>query len=518
MSKQAIITKQPQNPIISAGALSYYSNCRGVNYYPIPHSEWEKSGFTPRYSHETAALAGLVGHDGDKVFMGANKTTQWWYYSREDNEHCLNLLRNIGINTIRVFTDMYVWDRDKETHLANVADFMDLCDKVKIRVQLVIWDGIQLGTADETGAPSVYGAAAPQNRLEAASALEHGLTASWHRVPMKFEVSSEAQQLDFYTTCGAPFITDIIETVSAYQSFWSVDLANEFGLEDKVGVPTSALTYSSCLLVSALASSLNIAITVGNGAGYEPYPDQLSNGNGDHPGYPNGFHLLSAVINVASMHPYNNSKFMVSNFVTAAISGAQEIGVPGMYNEATFSNNGAFPFFEVANWHEAGYGGMIFDGMIDYGMSEEPFRDSQGLLFWDGEFRQSRDGEVYAGIALSSGWFPPSQLQSSFVQKGVSVDGGADGGYWSGVPAIQKEYNPITTVSATETQWNHSKAAEIILNALSQQTRSRLYTPTMGSEFSVSKKWSSSVSGLTIENYINNLYSVSSDYPVELAS
>tara|TARA_R110000782_G_scaffold184388_2_gene274682 strand:+ start:45323 stop:47338 length:2016 start_codon:yes stop_codon:yes gene_type:complete len=507
---------QPQNPIIPSGALAYYSNCRGVNYLPIPHTEWVKSGFVPRFSQRATGVIGLTGHDGDKVFMGANKTSQWWYYNREDNAHCLDLLRDIGINAIRVFMDVYVWNHDQPTFLANLADFMDLCDSKKMRVQLVVWDGIQIGSLDDTDFVEAFGDYVPKTRSDTnLSGLAHGLTVNWQRNPHSFEVSSEAQQLDFYTTCATPYINAVIETVSSYQSFWSIDMANEFSLEHPT-LPTSSLTYSSCLLASALTSSLNIALTVGNGAGYAPFPEQLTNGNGTHPGWPNGFQILSAVINVASMHPYNNNKYQSSVFAEEAVSGAIAINVPGMYNELA-SHAGAYPFFMVKIWHDLGYGGLIFDGLIDYGMSKEPFRDSQGLRFWDGEYRLGADGATYASIALSSGWFSPNQLDSVFIQKAVSVDEGQDGGYWSGTPSVAATYDATTMVSATEVQWEHGAAAEAFLNLAKNPARAQMYTPYEGSEFSVATEYGDAFSGITVREHHSALLSLSSDYPLALA-
>jgi hypothetical protein len=479
------MAQQPQVPDPTQYAttpLKYYTNSRGVNYLPIMTSEWEDSGWLPR-------IAGL-GYDASNSFRGTNKTAQWWYYNHEDNKQSVKMLRELGMNSLRVFIDMYVWARRRDRFIADLKDFMKICDKNKMRVQLVLFDFIEI--LPEAAQPSV--------RAQTFSSVEHGLQCSWHRVPHDFEVSSQAQLNSFYTTCAVPYVGDICSSVSSFQSLWSFDIINEpsglfFNIVSSVGP-----------YVSSLLSSVGIGITFGHGSSYDAYPGLTP----PHPAFPNEILQLSASINFVSPHFYVTNSFLGSKIlVDEALSGARMIGRPGMYNEAANPVNGNYVYKNVEYFNSAlNYGGLTFDGLIDYGFgSYEPFRDLQGILFADGQARLSEDAEAYSRLAVRSGWLRPSQVKLHVTQKDVG-----EGGYASGVAPEHSTFLPSVFVSANEFGWNFSKALFYAsINAVNPGASIK-YTPFAGHPYQQDNKYGFIASGYDLGDYINIVRNYSSFY------
>jgi hypothetical protein len=438
-----------QNLNYSPGDTKYYVNCRGANYLPVMQSEWDKSGHLPRYPSQSFFAIFNPGQafDASASFQGVNKISQWWYYNHEDNDRCIGLLRGLGMNAIRVFSDMYVWARDKQKFWDSVNDFHQICDAHKMRVQWVIWDGVFINQATQ-----------PVNRAQTVSSLEHGLISQWRAVPHDFEVSSQAQAENFFTTCAVPFIDEFAQNVSSYQSLWSFDLKNEG--------PSSMVWLASAtgLRLNSLLSSIDVQYTIGHGAGYDPYSSTvpLDNGMGAGPGgtyshYPNFIYQLSSVIDFGSIHPYTSNRYSYLKYLRESVSGAQQIGIPSMINESHFPDNLSWIRDELRITSSFGYGAMGFDALIDYSYSYEPFRDSQGVLFIDGTARSKRDADTYIELASSVGWFSPSQLNLNIQEKGISTENGNDEGYWSGVNYRHGDYNPAIHVSTTAEKYEAVK-------------------------------------------------------------
>ena len=437
------------NPTIPDNSVRYFTNARGVNYLPPLRSEWEKSGHLPRLPlNAFAGVFGATSYDASSYFGGTNKTSQWWYYNSEDNDYYLGLLRSVGMNCIRVFLDYYVWEADPETHLANIDDFLSLCDKHKIRCQFVPWDGIHLGThPSESGFFDIIGTQVREpSSINHPDSVPHGLVTSWHRVPHAFEYSSIPQAQDFFTNRATPYLDALFTTVSSHQSMWSFDVQNEFD-DETAWVFTSATAE----YITQQLSSVGITTTVGNGAGYDPGLADLYNDTSGASGSLSLFYTeFSSVLDFASLHSYANTRFSLVKYVKEGIQGAADTGMPSMYNESTNYSQNAIPSAELDYLYSSmDFGGMMFDGFIENSLSREPFLDSQGLFFADGTVKRTRDVSAYVFYADSENWFAPGQLARNFTQKAYSVDEGLDSGFFSGAPLALTTYLSGTEVTYT---------------------------------------------------------------------
>lgn len=506
-----------QDLITDNSTYYYFKNGRGVNYLPIMYSEWEKSGFLPRHGRDGTigtALAGIYGSsllfDSSASFAGTNKTAQWWYFNESDNDTCLRHLRSVGINCIRVFTDINVWHRDPVKHNTALETFAKLCDKYKIRAQYVIWDGV--GAPEDFLAVAATEPSTPE--LATSFGLEHGLLCAWHRIPFQFQVSSEQAAADYYNASAIPFLTDFVSSLSSYQSTWSVDISNEHGaVDDGMGGYTNYrayLSFSSCEYLRTLMP--NLKLTFGNGAGISIYSGSLPFGKGPggtYAGASYDIYQLSSVLDFWSIHTYHNNRYTLVRLLDEAVSSAKITGIPVMINEFGSADLGRGVDRDLSTLTSYKFGAISFDGMIEFAFSHEPFRDTQGIFFWDGECRRSEEARQYAIQALNHGWLRRRQVNLRPTQKSISNDGGYDGGYWSGTDYRHAEYNSNLYVSSNENQWNLAKLVYYTITP-PRANASNFYTPTTGHPMSPSLARIGAYSSLDVPDNIEYLYSYSS--------
>jgi hypothetical protein len=506
--------KTTQDLVAPPSSVKYYTNCRGANYLPILKSEWEKSGYLPRIEDTLASLLGFTGHSPLSSFQGTGKAAQWYYYNREDTDLSIKLCRSLGMNSIRVFLDIFCWNYDKEKYKNNLIDFFKVCDREKIRVQLVIWDGIHIGLPQQTF------------RDTAENSMIFSLRNAWTGQPQEFEVSSQPAAENFFTTCATPYINDIASSVSGFQSLWSFDLKNEAS-QNFVWLASATGLYLKTLL-----SSVNTQMTFGHGAGWDPYDtgplvNSLGEALGTGPGgsylhYPNFIYQLSNVLDIATLHPYGNNAYYMKKLVTDAVSGSRQLQafgktIPSMYNELHIPEGFGFIQDDLRIMSSVNFGGMGFDALIDYAVSYEPFRDVQGVLFADGTARNKEDAETYIALARNKNWFSDSQLRLSITEKGISTNGGLDGGYWSGVTPELSEFNPNKYTKTDFTKWTGARDSLVFSfladNPANNPNFSKNYPAFPGHPMSYGRGPGTAASGITFRKAMEILYTYDTYFP-----
>jgi len=207
-------------------ASSYFYNCRGFNFVPHMEKEFRKGGRLPRYSKlyydgyipEDGQFAyvrlGEPWHDASNVFLGSNKTAQWYYYDGDEIDTQFSYLRSIGVNAVRVFLEPYMWGYEnntsinseyyddsykrtelREKHLKDIQDLLFRASKYKIKVMFAIFDAIDTLPASIVAYTPMSTSAPIQNlQIESmASGLEFRLH-GWTRTPFGLE---RAKSLNF---------------------------------------------------------------------------------------------------------------------------------------------------------------------------------------------------------------------------------------------------------------------------------------------------------------------------------
>tara|TARA_Y100001937_G_scaffold37513_1_gene53499 strand:- start:18810 stop:20933 length:2124 start_codon:yes stop_codon:yes gene_type:complete len=422
---------KPIQPNIPESAQRYFTNCRGVNLNIPLDSVWKSNGYLPKIRPSLwAAVSDPVSYPDSESFVGTNKTAQWWYYNSEDAENAISILRSNGINAVRVFLDYYVFKAKGNSHLEDIKNFLTICDKYKVRVQFVLWDQLNImgGVGEPTesevtsnpSAAVIYNAAGP----------ESGAGGSvWGNVPLLFETSSAAQASNFFTNSAKPYIDSLARSVSSYQSMWSFDVQNESDLREHLRLISSATS-------DYINSNYSfIKTTIGNGAGYDPGIYYLfSSTEGTEGSVPNLYALSATGLDFASLHTYGNSAYWLKKYVREAVSGALDIGIPSMYNEASNYPTLNYPREVIKYLHRGkDYGGLMYQAFVERTGTLNPFNYTQGIYFSDGECRRSMDVSSFHDLAKDQWDFTRRQLNPNIVQKSASPDGLDSKGYTSGV-------------------------------------------------------------------------------------
>jgi hypothetical protein len=421
---------KPIQPDIPEGSVRYFTNARGTNLTIPLRSVWKDCGYVPRVNPDSVDLIaptpGIVDYDNSSIFVGTNKTAQWWYYNDEDAEFALKTLRGAGHNCIRVFLDYYLWYLQKEDFLDNIRSFLTLCDKYKIRCQFVIWEQFDI---------SDISTFEPQNRGEIASGVipvhlgSAGGGSVWGNVPLLFETSSVDQAHTFWSGTvdgGKDYIDALVSATSSYQSMWSFDVQNESGNREYLRYLTSATSQY------VKDNYPFIKTTFGDGGGYNPNRFYLFSSTGGVSGSVPANYEYSSTIDFASMHTYGSTKYLRKLYIRQGVSGAEDTGTPGMFNE---SSN--YPSLElirdaVRDYHETGdLGGMIYQAFCERNPTQNPFNYTQGLFFDDGTCRQTEDVSAYIKVAEDKNWFSRRQLNKNIVEK-TPGDSFAENGFTSG--------------------------------------------------------------------------------------
>ena len=422
---------KPIQPDIPDGSVRYFTNCRGVNLNIPLNSEWKKNGYVskirPEVWLENPLTSAVMTYAPSDSFVGTNKTAQWWYYNSEDAENAISILRSNGLNAVRVFLDYYVWVHKGDDHLADIKNFLSICDNYKVRVQFVLWD--QLDIMAGVGEPST----AQEASSITSGALPYNLAgpglgvAVWGNVPLLFETSSAEATTSFLENKAKPYVDALASSVSSYQSMWSFDVQNE-SEQDHLRI----LTSGTSLYLNA--NYPFVKTTFGNGAGYDPGLYYLYQDTGGSQGSVGPWYQLSSTVDFASLHTYGNSAYHVKRYIREGVSGAADTKLPSMYSEASNYPTLNYPREVIQFLHkDKNFGGLIYQAFTERNGTRNPFNYTQGIFFSDGECRRSLDISAYQGLAVDQWDFSRRQLNPNITQKGVSPDGSDDGGYTSGV-------------------------------------------------------------------------------------
>lgn len=428
---------KPIQPDIPEGSERYFTNCRGVNLTIPLNSVWEAVGYIPKpypdYENP-AGVGNLIGltYDASSAFKGTNKTAQWYYYNDEDAENALRILRESGINAVRVFLDYYLYEYLGDEFLSRLQRFLKLCDNYKIRCQFVLWEQFDIIGNQETaaGVPSTE----PKTRSQTGT-LEHimyNMTgpffapqswSNWANAPAMFETSSTAQAQDFYDNKGVRYIDAIVSSCSSYQSLWSFDVQNETEASGLRVISSATSNY-------VRANYPFIKTTFGHGGGFDPGLNYLYRDTGGSEGEIGSLYAYSGTIDFASMHTYGNNAYWVKRYYREAVSGANDTGLPSMYNEAVNYPSTNLPRDMIQYIHrDKDAGGLIYQAFNERNGSSNPFNYTQGIFHSDGTCRRAKDIEAYQSLARDQWDFGRRQL-GKITEKVKSTNRGADKGFY----------------------------------------------------------------------------------------
>lgn len=425
----------------------YFTNKRGFNYVMLPETEWKKSGYLPRFSGwllpftdsnpntifppnvERPGSATMSDGYNDNaisssyvssfIFNGATKTAMWYYFSEDDADKQLSYLRSVGINSIRVFLDMYCWAGFREKFLDRLSKFSKICDKYKIYTEYVLFDGISV-TKLKNPQTINEGISLGLCYWQQCPGVNDGIYGLMSPAMITFHPSAMVVSGDYY-------LEDIYRTVSGYQSTHLFDIVNESPNPNDSpqvsGFITSATNKMRSLLNAGPKKNKH-KLTIGFAALYALSAQPF--------GYPfketiEGYVQL---LDVLSLHAYGRSYFdKYVGFRTDVPELAVSSGKPIVANESARTEVFNRYADDLAGFNKLSFGFAAWDAMVDRPLGAEPFLQNYGIFFADGQVRKLKDVEVIRDITLDQGWLKRKQLNFNIKEKVASTDGGLDGGY-----------------------------------------------------------------------------------------
>ena len=513
------------NPDIPANSVQYFSNARGVNYFPSLESEWKKSGYLPRVDYVNAAAlaifapfdglsvppgnisvkAAALGYGPLDIFTGSNGATIWKYYNEEDHEKSIIALKKLGVNCIRTPLNYAVWNRDKPLYISKVKSFLKVCDKHKIRVQFTLWDA-------EENLSTIYGQSIPEPTNYNALDLTYECSVEHPRNPY----ASKANDPTFFSGAGefdaGVYLDQLASSVSAYQSMWCFDLCNK-PVKEFYGLVTSSYDRLNQNL-----SSTPIKYTFSPKDGLSIFNDTSYLDNGKGTGPSGSFSIediknLSGLVDFISVPFIANNDYAFKRYLNGAISGTQSYGIskPFMVYAAYDPELGQNFNTTVDVLATSSVGYFADMGVIDSPFSFGKSRAKGGNIYWDGQYADVSIASSLVSQASSINWYNRKDLSKYSRLKGKSDDPTNDsGGFFSGTPSFLEAYSSEYQ-AMPETRWNflrdyYLNAGDTLINLMSRRKQgSKTFKAPYSSNYTDSVEYNLMTSSLHRNNLEENL-------------
>lgn len=536
-----------------------HTNKRGLNYVMVPETEWKNSAYSPRaciipldslpttdpgwmanygsfgssYSFLDTMQGGYNNNPLNSTavsaftFNGGTKTAMWYYFNENDVDSQLSYLRDSGVNSIRVFLDIFCWAGFKDTFLSRLKTFANICDKYKLRVEYTTFDGITI--SDDINIDifpvinplmNYYTPQKPKffeiDKFKLNDCIIWGLL-TWRSSPAKESL------LQFHPSSiqvsGNQYLKDVYSVVSSNQSTYNFDICNEF--------PSGEDAFN--FVVSATTDLRNILDSTGNKHKLTLGFAAINALSGPAPlGYKFKEELEKIVpkLDFISVHPYSTLGYMhkyiehIQTLAELSISSSKPIvGNEGVYPPLFMSLGG-----EVSSYTKLNFGYTFWDAMVDRPLGGEPFLKDNGLFFSDGQVRSLLELQTLRQSALDHGFLKKKQLNYKVKEKSKSTTSYKDGGYSRefAISSIRLDANSIDNeviykhplgIIAHTNLTNTILDSKVYLNPLSCSA-STSFTPYRGDDYSMVGQYSLAYKVKHFDQYLSELLTWSSLPPL----
>jgi len=374
--------------------VKFFTNSRGFNFFP---------DFPERLPGGSRVLVNdpiqYKGMDGTIAF--------WRYFDPISVDEQLRILRQSGVNNVRIFIDFYVWNHFKndppETNyfITTLRQLVRALENNTMYCVWVLYDGLSL-----LGIPTIGD--------------EYNDVLHWHYYPD----SSLGLNNAFGDTSGRNYISSVCRYVSGSQA----TIAYEVGNEMKFDLFSSANFVKSVSALSAFDRTPNRRIAIGM-TQYLPWHNVVG-----AEGLTAEFSKLTDVYiesgaNLITTHPYTDFDKARSLLVDLSLSGAYDINVPIFFTEgakAIGSNSHA----DWYRWNLAsGLGWNIFQAFAPNTDATVYVGGTVGIFHSDGTIRMEEAYHSLTSLAINYGykpsWLKVLKIKTNFIDS--DGDGEAEG-------------------------------------------------------------------------------------------
>lgn len=396
----------------------YFVNCRGATFNKVHATEWDESGQLPRMS--TPFLPHPENLNTDiMTFAGSTKTSNWLYYNEQEAEDQIQYLKDIGINLVRIYGDMYCWASFKDKYLNSVKSLADICESKRMYTQWVLFDGYTDGDLSSTNHSLGY--FDPSTIYEAVS---WGIK-RWQRCP-NINSNDLSRNWDYWkvyygmptrhpssmTVSGDAYVTDMINTVGKLEGtlVWEV-------MHDVNILPTEPNGYdfvaSAIRKVNSLkkprqkttfsAKNINASSLYATGVTYSDiYNSAITE------------YLTPLVDFVCHINSNFTHLGLINNYITLK-DFSTKTGKPVMILDSFVEHLGT-PY-ELFKFSKDFNIGMTVEGLVDRSFSRKPLNSKKGIMYDDGDCRNSKDVSSIKSKTISDGFVRKYTLSNSIDQK-----------------------------------------------------------------------------------------------------
>ena len=385
--------------------IKYFVNCRGATLNQVHTTEWDESGLMPRLAAPFLPYTSSLNTD-IMTFCGSTKSSNWLYFDADLVRSQITKLRSIGVNLIRVYGDMYCWALMGSDYLSSVAAIADICEEKKIYTQWVLFDGYTEGDTSSTS--HALGYFDPSTVYEG---LAWGIK-RWQRCPNVANNGLPTRNPSSMVASGNSYVTDMVTTVSSYRSTLSWEVMHDVNIQSTesqgYNFVTSAISKVRSLIpasqkITFSTRDLNCLSAIVTGT---VRPDIFSSGIVSS--------LTPLVDYVCSINSRSNLISQIENYI-GLVDFSRKTGKPVMILDS-FTDN-ANTEKELIDFSRDFKIGIILEGIADRTFSNKPFNSNKGLLYDDGEVRDSENVGLFVEKTKLDGFLKARDLVKLVTEK-----------------------------------------------------------------------------------------------------
>jgi len=396
----------------------YFVNCRGATFNKVHTDEWNQSGQMPRLVAPFMPYTDNL-NTNIMTFAGSTKTANWLYYDPSEADEQIQYLKDIGVNLVRIYGDMYCWANFKDKYLSHVESLARICNNKKMYTQWVLFDGYTDGDTSSTNHSLGY--FDPSTIYEAVS---WGIK-RWQRCP-NINSNDLSYNWDYWgvyngmptrhpssmVVSGDAYVTDMVNTAGKFFGTLAWEVMHDVNI-----LPTEPYGYQ--FVVSAInkvnsiknsrqkttfsAKNINASSAYISGT---TYPDIYNSG------------VITQLTPLVDFVCHINSNFTFLGFINNYITlkdFSQKTGKPIMIIDSFVDHIGT-PY-ELFKFSKDFNIGIVIEGLVDRSFTRKPLNSKKGILFDDGDCRESKDISIIKEKTISDGFIGKYSVSKSIPEK-----------------------------------------------------------------------------------------------------
>ena len=384
----------------------YFVNCRGATFNKVHTAEWDNSGGMPRLSSPFFPYR----EDLDNTlmtFVGSNKAANWLNWDKDEASAQLDSLKDIGINLVRVYGDLFCLAQFKTRYLNAVNELAQLCNQKKMYIQWVLFDGYTDG--DTSSAGHDLGYFDPSTTYEG---VAWGIK-RWQRCP-NINENDLHENYNYWqifsglptrtpssmTVSGDAYFTDMMNTAGKYRATLSWEVMHDVNIlstePNGYDFLVSAIKKMNSLKSSRQKTTFSAKNINALSAPLEPggatLPDVYSSGIVEKL-TPLVDYVCDLTTNFTTPG-FINSYLRLRDFSTKT---KKPVLIIDSYNDSLMTP------FDLFNFSKDFRIGCICEGMVDRSFSRKPYNSTKGILYDDGTARRKIDASSISNKAYQDG-------------------------------------------------------------------------------------------------------------------